>query len=327
MKNKLVLLISLILIIMISISLESFAASMRLTINKTACNEGDNFTVTISGINGKVNIVGNSNVVLNLSGSQWVDGSLTINGTAKTEGTGSIRVVPIDVTTNSAEPEEVTAEATVSIKISKPAPEPEPTPEPEPVSTPEPAPTTPTTSTTKKNNTKNNKTTEKPKETENKVEEEQGTISEFGLTELYLYAIDENNEKKEIKLSPVFDLNNEEYTCEVDSNINKVEIIYEANEYKEFVKVKGLDNELQVGKNYIIININDEKGKEKEYKITINKKESLIEDTTKEEIIKEEKATIQISVFAFVILELGVVIVTVLITLYIVEIKNRNYKI
>ena len=128
-------------------------------------------------------------------------------------------------------------------------------------------------------------------------------------------------------MSPVFDLNNEEYTCEVDSNINKVEIIYEANEYKEFVKVKGLDNELQVGKNYIIININDEKGKEKEYKITINKKESLIEDTTKEEIIKEEKATIQISVFAFVILELGVVIVTVLITLYIVKIKNRNYKI
>lgn len=312
--SKLSIILPLILVCFMFLNFESFAASMGLSISKKIGYVGDTFTVTISGINGRVNISGNSNVTLNTSGSQWVDGSLRITGTAKAEGTGTIKVTPVDAVTDSAAPEEVTAPSSVSIKISKKE---EPKVE-EPTTQPEPE--KPTT-TQKPSSTSNKKPTTK-KETEVKKEEDEGTVSEFGLTSLHIFAINENNEKIEIGLSPKFDIHTSNYTCEVESNISKVELVYEANEYKDLVKITGLENDLKPGQNTININMNGN-GKEKSYTIVINKKEVKVEETLSEESKEEnsveikEKAMIKMPVILFILLELGVVAITAVVSILI----------
>lgn len=313
--SKLSIILPLILVCFMFLNFESFAASMGLSISKKTGYVGDTFTVTISGINGRVNISGNSNVTLNISGSQWVDGSLRITGTAKAEGTGTIKVTPVDVVTDSAVPEEVTAPSSVSIKISKKE---EPKVE-KPTTQPEPE--KPTTSQKPSSSSNKKQTTTTKKETEVKKEEDEGTVSEFGLTSLHIFAINENNEKVEIGLSPKFDIHTSNYTCEVESNISKVELVYEANEYKDLVKITGLENDLKPGQNTININMNGN-GKEKSYTIVVNKKEVKVEETLSEEseensVEIKEKAMVKMPVILFILLELGVVAIAAVVSILI----------
>lgn len=88
-----------------------------LGINKGSTYVGDNFVVTISGINGKVEILSNSNVSLNVSGTQWVEGSMSITGTAMSIGRGVVTVKPVDVSTSSANPEEIKTPSSVEINV------------------------------------------------------------------------------------------------------------------------------------------------------------------------------------------------------------------
>ena len=112
-------LIVIIFIIGILINTNVYAAGIGMSVNKSSAYVGDSFSVTISGINGKVKISGNSNVSLSTSGTQWVEGSMTITGTTKSEGTGTITVTPIDASTTGADPVEVTTGASKNIKITK----------------------------------------------------------------------------------------------------------------------------------------------------------------------------------------------------------------
>ena len=62
-------------ILVIGIHTNIHAAGMGMSINKSSAYVGDSFSITISGINGKVSISGNSNVSLSTSGTKWVEGS------------------------------------------------------------------------------------------------------------------------------------------------------------------------------------------------------------------------------------------------------------
>lgn len=142
---------------------------------------------------------------------------------------------------------------------------------------------------------------EKPKE--EKKEEKKEEELQFGISKLILYGIDENNKKNQIALTPEFNINTYEYKCNVDSNIKKIEIEKNANNYDKYLQIVGIDEELQYGENIIILKMLKD-NKKIEYKITIDKAQSVevisIEDADgvvnlngdndgKEDVVRENK--------------------------------------
>lgn len=296
LKQYKIILIILLLICMITlINTTSYAASMNMSISKTSGYVGDTFTVTISGVNGKVSVSGNSNISLDKTGSQWVDGSLTITGTAKSLGTGTITVTPIDVTTTAAEPEEVTASASRSITIKEKEVE-------QPTTTSKPA-----TNNTNKPTTKTDTKTEEKKE------------DNFYISNITLKGVKENGEQVDIALSPAFNKDTYEYTCNIASDIQKIDLQKDAGEYTNSVIVTGLE-ELKEGENIIKLQLSAEDHEAKIYTIKIIKEKQEIIETVAEveenkEGEKEEKETKMISmpVWAFITMQIGIVVVEILI--------------
>lgn len=323
---KIICIIVLLIYILAIIHTNSYAATMNMSISKTSGYVGDTFTVTISGINGKVTISSNSNVTLNKSGSQWVDGSLTITGTAKTVGTGKITVTPVDVTTTAAEPEEVTTSASRTISIK----------EKEVTQTPATPPATTTT-------TKKPTTTTKPAtttKTETKAEEKKE--DNFYISSVTLKGIKENEEQVDIALSPQFNKDTYEYTCNVTSDIKKIELQKDAGEFTNSVIVTGLE-ELKEGENIITLQLSAENYKAKTYTIKVIKEKQEIEETVdtvaqieenNKEKIKtetEEQKTKMISMpfWVFIVMQISIIIVEVLVIRFIpwknlFKFKNKN---
>lgn len=293
---KLVVAIIIIGLIFISYSFKSFSASIKLNLDKSSYFIGDTFTLTISGINGRIKIIPNSNLVLNIFDDQWVDGKLTVTGVAQKSGIGVITVIPVDVSTDEPEPEEVTEQMSINIEIK----------EKEPI------------------NSINNYNDE------NNIEykEDQGTISEFGLTDLYLYGIDENSKMIELEFSPKFDINIDTYKCQVQENIKKVEIIYEANEYKEFVEVIGDEKELVYGENPIEIIIKDNVNNEKKYKIIVIKNQTKVEESLQEEILEKVEDTVEIKeeIKTDKVHNLSIIVIFLIISISILAIIFFKYK-
>ena len=130
-------------------------------------------------------------------------------------------------------------------------------------------PTTPVslTSTNNKNTTKT---------ATNKVVEQEVKLELKGLK---VYGINENNEKAEIVLSPEFNSSVLEYTAEVESNIQEIEIEKDAGSLEKNTKIEG-NTKLETGSNIFKVTI-ENKGKTVVYTITINKK------------IKEETKVVQ----------------------------------
>lgn len=252
---KKVLIITIFLIIgMLLINTKVYGASVGMSINKTSAYIGDSFTVTISGINGKVNITGNANVSLNTSGTQWVEGSMTITGTAKSAGTGSITVTPIDASTTGANPVEVTGSASKNISITA-----KPTPKP---TTQKPA------------------TTTKPATSTNKTEEKK---DDFYITKLTLKGVKENGEKVDITLSPKFSKNVYKYSCKVESDIQKIELVKDAGNYTKYITVDGL-KELKEGENTITLKLAAKGQKTKTYTIKVTKEAATVETNNEPQV-------------------------------------------
>lgn len=307
-----VLLIIFIAFSFIAMTTNVYAAGIGMSINKSSAYIGDSFRVTISGINGKVSIKGSSNISLNKSGTQWVEGSMTITGTAKSEGTGTITVTPIDASTTSADPVEVTSSASRSIKISKKKTE-----------TKKPTTTTTTnkTTTTSKTTSTTNKTTETKKE------------DNFYISKLELNIIKSENEKTAVELSPKFSKDVYEYTCKVASDVNKLEIEKDAGEYTKSVTIKG-NEELKEGENIITVELADKDHKAKTYTIKVTKEAASVTTSNEPEASTEDKkeketAMISMPVWQFVIIQIVIIIVEVFIIYLILKKKlshNRRNK-
>lgn len=292
-KTKYIVIFTITLIIL-AICTNVKAAGMGLSINKSTATVGDTFSVTISGINGRVSISGNSNVAISPSGTQWVEGSLTITGTAKSAGTGTVTVTPLDASTTAAEPQEVTDSASRSItinevpKVETPAtPEPTaPTPTPAtkvtetaPTSTPTSTTTTKTTTTTttKKTETK----TETPK-TETK-KEEKTKEDNFYINSIIIKGLKETGEQIDIALSPEFAKNVYEYTCNIPADVQRIDIQKDAGEFTNSVIETGLE-ELKEGENTITLQLLAEDHQAKTYTIkAIKEKKEQVEETNEAE--------------------------------------------
>lgn len=300
-----------IFIIGILINTNVYAAGIGMSVNKSSAYVGDSFSVTISGINGKVKISGNSNVSLSTSGTQWVEGSMTITGTTKSEGTGTITVTPIDASTTGADPVEVTTGASKNIKITKKV---EQTPQ---------QPQTPPTTTNKTTNT-DKKDKEKVVETKEKEE----ATPELGIHSLKLIGVKENGEEIEISLDKEFNIKTFEYACDVTNDIKTLKIEKEAYEYNDIVKISGLDEELKIGENVVTLKLSN-KGKEVVYTIKITKQEKIETDETNlisAEPEKTKEIIVSIPLVWFIILEIAIVVVSVTVTILVLKyLKNNRY--
>lgn len=291
-----------ILFLAISIAILSYkityAASMNMSISKTSGYVGDTFSVTISGVNGRVYISSNSNISINKSGSQFVDGSLTITGTAKSVGTGTITVTPEDVTTTAAEPEEVTATASRSITIKEKEienPKPETTTKQQPVSKP---------TTTKSSQVKTSKKNDSQKENTKKSED-------FYITKLVLNGVNENDQYVEIEMTPEFNKDIYEYECRIASDIKKIEIEKDAGEFTDSIVITGLD-EIKEGENIIKVELVEEGYETRTYTIKVIKEKQENNEGEKEQAdLKEEKTTTIVSMPLYVLIIMATLIIII----------------
>lgn len=294
-----------------------YAAGIKMDTNKPSAYVGDSFSVTISGINGKVKISGNSNISLNTSGIKWIEGSMTITGTTKSVGTGTITVTPIDVSTTEANPVEVTSTASKSIKINEKPTETKP-------ETPTKTPTTNKTTTKKTENKKTEKAKEKVVETKEKEE----ATPEVGIHSLKLIGVRENGEEVEIVLDKEFNIKTFDYTCDVANDIKTLKIEKEAYEYNDLVQISGLDEELKVGENIITLKIASN-GKDVTYTIKVTKEEKVDADETNFVSAQpEERKEIVVSIPLawFIVLEVAIVALSVAVTIIVMNYLRKTQK-
>lgn len=309
-KYKVITIFTILLFGILLVSSIVSSATMGMSINKSSCNVGETFTVTVSGINGKVRISGNANVSVSPSGVIFIDGKQTITCTAKSVGTGTVTVTPIDASNTSAEPEEITTSASRSIQIK------------------EKTTTPPTNQTTQKPTTT---TTKKPTTTQTKQEEPKVVEDNFYINSVILKGIKENGETENIKLSPEFNKDIYEYTCNISAQINKIEIQKEAGQYTNSIIVTG-GEELKVGENIITLMLSAEDHQAKTYTIKVIKEETveasadLIQEENTEEK-QEEKAPIMISMplWAFIALQAGIIVIEVLIILFVIKQRKGQH--
>lgn len=214
------------------------AASIGMSINKSSAYVGDSFSVTISGINGKVNITASSNVSISTSGTQFVDGSLNITGTTKSVGTGTVTVTPIDVTTTAAEPEEVTQARSVSIAIK----------EKEVV-----------------NNTNNNNTNNTAATNTQKNTTTNNNVSTKSSNN-YLKSLQVSEEG----LSPNFNKNKISYSLSVSEKVTSLDVTALAEDSNAKVYVSG-NTDLKDGDNTVYITVTAQNGAKRTYTILVNK--------------------------------------------------------
>lgn len=214
------------------------AASIGMSINKSSAYIGDSFSVTISGINGKVNITSSSNVSISTSGTQFIDGSMTINGTANSVGAASVTVTPIDVTTTAAEPEEVTQAKTVSLTVK----------EKEVVNN--------------TNNTNNNASNNTTANTQASTSNNTSTKSSNN----YLKSLQVSEEG----LSPNFNKNKTSYSLSVSEKVTSINVTALAEDSNAKVYVSG-NTDLKDGDNNVYITVTAQNGSKRTYTIVVNK--------------------------------------------------------
>lgn len=185
--------------------------------------------------------------------------------------------------------------------------------------------------TTKKPTTTNTKTT-----TTTKVETKTETKKEdnFYISNITLKGIKENEEQIDINLSPSFNKDTYEYTCNITSDIEKIDLQKDAGEYTNSVIVTGLDD-LKEGENIIKLVLSAEDHESKTYTIKVIKEKQEIvetvanieEDKQETEVPQEEKKEIMVSMplWVFIVMQIIIIIIEVLI-IYLVPWKNLPWK-
>lgn len=297
LKSKILFILFLAISIAILSCKITYAASMNMSISKTSGYVGDTFSVTISGVNGRVYISSNSNISINKSGSQFVDGSLTITGTAKSVGTGTITVTPEDVVTTAAEPEEVTATASRSITIKEKEVENSKT------ETTTKQQTVSKSAISKNSQTKTSSKNDSQKENTKKSED-------FYITKLVLNGVNENDQYVEIEMTPEFNKDVYEYECKIASDIKKIEIEKDAGEFTDSIVITGLD-EIKEGENIIKVELVEEGYETRTYTIKVIKEKQENNEGEEQEDLKEEKSTTIVSMPLYVLIIMATLIIII----------------
>lgn len=302
------------------------AVTMSVTPSTTTVEPGKTFSITVkvSGGAGYVNISA-TNATLSKTTSGWLDNSSeTITCTAgNTDG----KTISISVKGEIGDFEtetDVIKSASTNIKIKKK----------------EEVKQTTATTTNNSSTNKQNTTTSTPKKqttipkVETKTEEKKE--DNFYISNVILKGIKENNEQVNIELSPGFNKNIYEYTCNVTEDVQKIEIEKEAGEYTNSIIVTGLE-EIKEGENIIKLQLSAEDHEAKIYTIkVIKEKQEIIEtvgqsEENKQEEIKENKETKMISMplWIFIIMQISIILVEVIIMYFIIaknlfKFKNKD---
>lgn len=270
-----------------------------------------NITVKVSGGAGQIALSA-SNGTLSKS-SLWLDNSSeTITCTAGSTNGATISITAKGTIGDYETEEDVTKSASTSIKIKK---------KEEVAQTPT-TPSNNTTTTTKKPTTTT--TTKVETKTETKKEDN------FYVSSITLKGIKENSEQTDISLSPSFNKDTYEYTCNITSDIQKIDLQKDAGEYTNSVIVTGLDD-LKEGENIIKLVLSAEDHESKTYTIKVIKEKQKIvetvanieEDKQETEVPQEEKKEIMVSMplWVFIVMQIIIIVIEVLI-IYLVPWKN-----
>lgn len=233
-------------------------------------------------------------------------GSQSISGSSRTITVEEVKEEPKD-------PEPTTPSNPEDNKTPEAPTEPE-----QPTKPTEPSkPSTPSNSTTDTNN--------KPVEDD---EEEKKTEKEdkFYITSIILKGIKENEEVVDIKISPEFKKDTYEYTCNIASDIQKIELQKDAGEYTNSIIVTGLE-ELKDGENIIKLKLSAKDHETKIYTIKVIKEEKTIEtiagiendEQEQTKIKKEEKKTKMVSMplWIFIIMQIVIIVIEVLVIYFV----------
>ncbi len=218
------------------------AASIGMSINKSTAYVGESFSVSISGINGKVNITSSSNVSISISGIQFVEGSMNITGTANAVGTGTVTVTPIDVTTTSADPEEITAARSVSINIK----------EKEVINN--------------NNNNNSNNNNQSNNTVASNTRNNNSNANNTKSSNNYLKSLQISEEG----LTPDFNRNKLNYSLSVGEKVTSINVTAVPEDSKAKVYVSG-NTELKDGDNNVLITVTAQNGAKRTYTIVVNK--------------------------------------------------------
>lgn len=290
MKNYIIKITTILAIIMLFTVTKSIAAP---TLNVSASNlnpeVGSQIRITIGNSNlaGNVSIkVSNTNIISGLPSTEFIDYKASVfNVTVKNVGSTTITVTPLDLaTTDPDNPTEVTGSKSITINVkAKPQPKPE-------------KPTDNSSNNSGSSST-SNKTpaTNKPNTDKNKVkdvkevEQKEEATPQFGMNSLILNGIKENGEKQEITFEPTFNIDRFEYSCNIQSDIKDIEVLIEAGEYNDYVKIEKPEK-LVEGENVIkVIMSKDETNLT--YTIKVNKQKSTIEENN--QIIEDKENEIK----------------------------------
>lgn len=280
-------------------------------------NKPFTITVRVSGGAGYVNLSA-SNATISKT-NIWLDNSSeTISCVAGGTNGANISIKASGVIASYDTGEDENKSASTRVKINKK--EEKPT---------TPAQTTPTTPTTQKPTT----TTKKPTTTtQTKQEEPKKEVVEdnFYINSVLLKGIKENGETEDIVLSPEFNKDTYEYTCNVSAQITKIEIQKEAGQYTNSIIVTG-GEELKIGENIITLMLSAEDHQAKTYTIKVIKEEAvetsanIAEEKIEEDKPQKEPAMIHMPVWAFIALQMGIIVVEVLTILFVIKRRKGQH--
>lgn len=242
------------------------AASIGLSINKSSAYIGENFIVNISGINGKVTITSSNNVTLNISGTKFVDGAMSITGTTKSVGNATITVTPIDVTTTSAEPEVVSKANSVTISVKE-----------------KPQTTTPSTPPTNTNNNNNNNN-----KTNTNVQTNTNTQNNTAKNNNANLSVLQVNQEG---LTPNFNKTKTNYAITVGQNVDSLKVTATPEASTSKVSVTGNTN-LKNGDNKVYVTVTAQDGTRKVYTITVTKTAGAVKSNSYLQNLIVENATL-----------------------------------
>lgn len=257
----------------------AYGASLTISASNSNPTVGDSITITVgSGVGGKVSLSSSNPSVISVSSSMFIDYN-SASFTAKANGVGSctITVTAVDLVSTDAEPVEITGSKSITINVKEKQVE---APSDDNESSNGGSNGTNSENSNKENNNSggsNLSASNKPntnkdavknvKETEQKEE----ATPQFGMNSLMLNAVNENGEKQEIAFNPTFNIDTYEYTAEIESNIVDVEVLTEAGEYNDYVKVEKPES-FNAGENIIKITMQKD-DMSLNYTIKVNKKE------------------------------------------------------
>lgn len=308
MKNKnLKILIFLIIVValLLLMSKNAYATSLGLAANRSSVTVGESFTVNITGSNltGRVNLSASGAGASIAPSSVWVENG-TVTATVRTSSEGTVTVRASGTLADSTTADEQSYSKSCSVKVNAKV---------EATSTPTPAKTPTTKQPTKKTKT-NTPTTKKQETTTTPLVNNEEATPQLGIVSLEIYSVKNEQEKNLLQFDKTFDINILEYTCNVGSDINKIEVIADAKEYNDILKIEGADKELQPGENVItLFLIKDDE--EMKYTITIIKEQPVIQenietnDATKSKKWNEKK--VEIPIVWFIIMQIGIVGISV----------------